>query len=224
MTTAIRWLLGSILALPVIAIGLNPTTSSFRGDPRHTGVYPAAAGPALTRVRWSFQTGGPVRGSAALASGRVFVGSADGRVYALELSSGRRLWSADLGGAVSSTPAVSGGTVFAASRNRRLTALDAGSGAVRWRFDFGPELPFPWGWDYWVSSPVVAGRRVFVGAGDGGLYALEASTGRRIWRLSTGGRIRSSPAIADGVVYVGSMKGIEAASLSEEAQLQTRGW
>lgn len=207
MTTAIRWLLGSILALPVLPIGLNPTTSSFRGDPRHSGVFPAAAGPALTRVRWSFQTAGPIRGSAALASGRVFVGSADGRVYAVELSSGRRLWSADLGGAVSSTPAVSGGTVFAASRNRRLTALDAGSGAVRWRFDFGPELPFQWGWDYWVSSPVVAGSRVFVGAGDGGLYALEASTGRRIWRLSTGGRIRSSPAVADGVVYVGSMDG-----------------
>lgn len=202
MTTALFCLLGVSLGL-----FLPAPVSTFRGDPRHSGVFAGDAGRALLRVRWSFQTGGAVRGSAVTDSGKVFVGSADGRLYALDLSTGRVLWQTDLGGAVSSTPAVSGALVFASSRNRRLTALESATGKVRWVFDFGPELPFPWGWDYWLSSPTVAGSRVLVGAGDGGLYALEASTGARLWRLSTGGRVRSSPAVADGVVYVGSMDG-----------------
>lgn len=206
MNTLLLWLLGASLGLPAPP-SRDPAT--FRGDPRHSGVFAATPGPALARVRWSFLTRGSIRGSAAVAAGRVFVGSADGRLYALDLRSGRPIWAADLGGAVSSTPAVSGGLVFATSRTEsgRLTALDAASGRVRWRFDFAPEVPFPWGWDYWLSSPVVAGPRVFVGAGDGGLYALELRSGRRIWRFATGGRVRSSPAYADGVVYVGSMDG-----------------
>ena len=201
MITA-AWLLGSVLALSP-----SPSVSTFRGDSRHSGVFSGAAGPALARVRWSFQSGGPIRGSAVTDAGRVFFGSADGRLYAVDLATGRPLWQRDLGGAVSSTPAVSGALVFASSRNRRLTALDAASGRVRWAFDFEPELAFPWGWDYWLSSPTAAGSRVLVGAGDGGLYALDASTGAKLWRLSTGGRVRSSPAVADGVVYVGSMDG-----------------
>lgn len=204
MHTAMAWLLATGLALtPSGAVG----PPVFRGDLRHSGVFPSRAGDALERVRWTFATGGPVRGSAVVSGRAVFFGSADGNLCSVDFSTGRELWRADLGGAVSSTPAVSGGSVFATSRNRTLTALDRSTGRVRWRFDMGPELPFSWGWDYWLSSPAVSDNRVFVGGGDGNLYALEASTGRRLWRLATGGRIRSSPAVADRTVYVGSMGG-----------------
>ena len=36
------------------------------------------------------------------------------------------------------------------------------------------------------------------------MYALKASTGTKLWSYKTGGRIDSSPAVAYGVVYVGS--------------------
>ena len=41
-------------------------------------------------------------------------------------------------------------------------------------------------------------------AGDGNLYALNASTGAKLWSYTTGGAVWSSPAVANGVVYVGS--------------------
>ena len=44
---------------------------------------------------------------------------------------------------------------------------------------------------------------VYVGSADGSLYAFNAATGRRIWSAAAGNLIESSPAVADGVVYVG---------------------
>ena len=196
-----------------LAVSVSPTatlaleTATFRADSGHSGVYPAGAGPAFSKVLWSFPTRGPVRGSPVVAGDTVLCGSGDGHLYALDAGSGRERWRASLGGAVASSPAVSDGTVFVTSRERAVTALDLGTGAVRWRFEADPDLPFPWGWDFWLSSPAVANGTVYVGSGDGRVYALDAWTGRRLWSVQTGGRVRSSPAVAGGVVYAGSMDG-----------------
>ena len=179
----------------------------FRGDPRHTGVSGSPAGPALAGVAWKFATKGPVRGAAAFAGDLVVFGSGDGNLYALDAATGRERWRADLHGAVASTPAIADGVVFATSRERGVTAVDLATGKLRWRFETGPDAPFAWGWDFWLSSPLVAGGRVHVGGGDGKIYALDARTGARLWDFATGGRVRSSPALADGVVYAGSMDG-----------------
>jgi outer membrane protein assembly factor BamB len=55
------------------------------------------------------------------------------------------------------------------------------------------------------SSPAVVGGTVFVGSYDGNVYALNASTGAFIWGHTCGAAVRrSSPAVADGKVYIGS--------------------
>src|SRR6266568_6329568 len=75
----------------------------FRGNPPLTGV---AAGnlPDKLSLLWSFKTGGPVKSSAAIVDGRVFIGSGDGQVYALELGGGKKVWAAKTGGPVDSSP------------------------------------------------------------------------------------------------------------------------
>ena len=42
---------------------------------------------------------------------------------------------------------------------------------------------------------------------DGNVYALNASTGAKLWSFATGGQVYSSPAVANGVVYIGSFDG-----------------
>ena len=39
------------------------------------------------------------------------------------------------------------------------------------------------------------------------MYALNASTGAKLWSYTTGSNVYSSPAVANGVVYVGSYDG-----------------
>jgi outer membrane protein assembly factor BamB len=45
---------------------------------------------------------------------------------------------------------------------------------------------------------------VYVASEDGNVYALRASTGAKLWSYATGTSVDSSPAVANGVVYVGS--------------------
>lgn len=185
------------------------TSSMFRGDAAHTGVY-QGGGPTLLGVAWRAMTQGDVISSPVVSGGLVYVGSGDGHLYALDLASGERHWAFDAGTAIASSPAVGGGLVFAAGRDGSIFGVSATTGARRWRIATGPDLPLPWGHesgDYFISSPLYVDGMVIVGVGDGGVYALDASTGRRKWRAATEGRVRSSPAAANGRVYVGSDDG-----------------
>jgi eukaryotic-like serine/threonine-protein kinase len=211
-----------IHALIGLLLALTPSdVSVFRGDPRHTGAFASAVGPAFARLRWKFDAHGPVRGSLIARGGILFFGSGDGNLYAVDAGSGKERWRTALGGAVFSTPAISGDVVVATARERTIVALDRATGRVRWRFEAGPDAPFDFGWDYWLSSPTIAedGRTVYAGSGDGRLYALDLASGRKVWEFETDGRVRSSPAVSDGVVYCGSMDGKVYALAAESGRL-----
>ena len=75
-------------------------------------------------------------------------------------------------------------------------AMDRETGVEVWKFATGaPNLP---------SSPVVVGDLVVFGAFDGHVYGLDTATGAMRWQYSGAEKVLSSPAVADGVVYVGS--------------------
>src|SRR2546426_1468249 len=77
----------------------------FRGNPALTGVASGTL-PDKLSLLWSFKTDGPVKSSAAIVGGRVFIGSGDSHVYALELGSGKKSWAAKTGGPVDSSPQI----------------------------------------------------------------------------------------------------------------------
>jgi outer membrane protein assembly factor BamB len=189
----------------------QPSAATITAAPTATAAaatgFRVDARPGGRRLAWLAPTGGPVRSTPAVAGDTVYFGSADGALHAVDSRSGRERWRFATAGPISSSPAVAQGTVFFTSRDRHLYAVDAESGRQRWRFAMGEDLPFIWGWDYFLSSPALDGGRVYVGSGDGHVYAVDARSGREAWRFKTGGRVRSSPAVADGSVYAGSMDG-----------------
>jgi outer membrane protein assembly factor BamB len=111
-----------------------------------------------------------VYSSPAVVGGVVYVGSGDGKVYALKASSGAKLWSyttGTSGGGVRSSPAVVGGVVYVGSGDGKVYALKASSGAKLWSYTTS-------NWVY--SSPAVVNGVVYVGSQDGNVYALGASS------------------------------------------------
>ena len=105
------------------------------------------------------------------------------------------LWRFPVPNDVYASAAVVNGVVYVGG-NDNIYALDAYTGAKIWNYS----TSYSW------SSPAVSEGVVFIGA-DGDILALDALTGTKIWSFPTTGRVVSSPAVVDGMVYVGSFEG-----------------
>jgi len=214
--------------VPVFALGLlllsclgasSDAQSMFRGDPAHSGVYAGEGPRQFHRVKWKFPTGNRIVSSPVIDNKKIYFGSDDGNVYAIDAESGREIWRRSTKGPVPSTPAVAGDTVYFTSYDGNFYALNAETGVLKWKFATGGERRFeakglhgmqpknqtiadPF--DIYLSSPVVADGMVYFGSGDGNLYALDAATGHLRWKFKTGDVVHASPAFVKGVVFVGS--------------------
>jgi outer membrane protein assembly factor BamB len=186
------------------------TSTMFRSEPAHRGTAPPLFS-GQGGVRWRFQTGGTVRSTPAVTADRVYAGSGDGFLYAINRNDGTLAWRFDAGNPVHASPAVSGDLVVAATLAGRIFAVDETTGALRWSLTSGTLLPLntrpAGGWDIFVSSPTVVGDTVFIGSPDGNLYALQLASGNQIWKAATGGRLRATPSVSNDLVVVGSWNG-----------------
>ncbi|MEW6222558.1 MAG: PQQ-binding-like beta-propeller repeat protein [Candidatus Hadarchaeota archaeon] len=142
--------------------------------------------------------------SPTVAGGKVYFGTEHGGlengriIYALNIENGDEVWSKKLGGSVDSSPAVVGEKVFVGSFDGKVHALDAANGNEIWSFQTGDTI--------YTASPTVVDNTVYIGSWDGKLYALNAADGNLKWSYSTGGTIDSTPAVVNGVLYIGSGK------------------
>ena len=179
-------------------------------------------------IKWRFATGGERRfeakgihgltpsyqniadpmdlflSSPAVVNHRVYFGSSDGHIYALDAETGVLMWSFETGDVVHASPAVVNGTVYIGSWDSYLYALDAETGREKWRFKSG-EDPVYHNQVGFQSSPAVSDGVVYVGCRDGHVYAIDANTGKKNWDYSTSQSwVNGTPAVRDGVVYVGT--------------------
>jgi eukaryotic-like serine/threonine-protein kinase len=81
-------------------------------------------------LNWSYTTGGPVQAPPAVASGTVYVGSNDGKVYALNATTGALQWSYATGSNVLSSPAVANGIVYIGSNDHKGYAFGLAGGTT----------------------------------------------------------------------------------------------
>jgi eukaryotic-like serine/threonine-protein kinase len=197
----------------------NQQTAFFRNDANHTGFYDTRGLKSLIGPAWVFKTGSRIFSSPVICENKLFIGSDDGYLYALDARNGNLLWKFSTGGRVSSTPAAYKNKVAFMSFDGYVYCLDQKSGKEIWKFKTAGEKVFsapgihgmpekdrklddPW--DMFLSSPVVANDLLYVGCGEGVFYALDAITGQKKWEFKTGDVIHSSPAYANETVYFGS--------------------
>lgn len=145
--------------------------------------------------------------SPAVVNGKVYFGSGDGNVYAVDARSGSLVWKFPTGDVVHASPAVVNGVVYIGSWDSYFYALDAESGQEKWRFHAGEDAVIHNQQGFQSSAAVVEGV-VYVGCRDGHVYALDAASGKKKWDYSTSkGWVNGTPAVRDGVLYVGTSDG-----------------
>lgn len=197
----------------------DQATPMFRGNPEHSGVYPAVGVPQFNAVKWTFHALGQVISSPAVDGGTVYVGSTSGNLYAVDRATGTEKWKFEAKSRITSSPAVSEGLVYFGAFDGVFYALDSATGKLKWKFQTAGERRFagkhlhgatpvaetmPDPWDCYLSSPVVWSGVVYFGSGDGNIYALDAATGTLKWKVQTGEVVHASPAIAHGTLFIGS--------------------
>jgi outer membrane protein assembly factor BamB len=139
--------------------------------------------------------------SPVIAGDRVYIGSGDHHVYALDLASGALKWKFKTGNVVHATPAVADGVVYIGSWDRNLYALRAESGEKLWSFATGDDTQI-YNQVGIASSAAVANGLVYFGCRDGHFYAVDAKTGLLKWSHDNHkGWVIASPAVDSGVVY-----------------------
>ena len=131
------------------------------------------------------------------ADGRMFYGSsADHKIHAVDLDSGRALWSFFTEGPIRFAPCVSGGRVYAASDDGCLYCLNSRDGRLVWQFRGGPRGERMIGNGQMISrwpgrsGVLVDGKTAYFTAGMWGpdgvsIYALDAEDGSVIWKNNT---------------------------------------
>src|SRR5688500_8451590 len=145
--------------------GPSPSATTwphYRGTAQQLGVASGKLARRL-KVNWKFRTGGPVTSSPVVAGGQVFIGSADGFVYALRLDNGRKIWAFKTGDAVEAPPSVVGGAVVVGSSDGVLYSLDAATGKPRWKYRTEDKIL---GAANWAPAPGGKGTWLLVGSYD----------------------------------------------------------
>lgn len=190
-----------LIFTPPQSMNSNPAPgewSMFRHDLNRSGSIDSSDSSPQGTVKWVFPTEGPVHSSPAVVDGIVYIGSRDGKLYALDAATGAKLWEYETGSWADSSPTVADGVVYFGSNDGNLYALDASSGVKLWEFRAGQGI---------TSSPAVSDGTVYIGARNYKLYAVDTATGTELWSYKTNGFVASSPAVADGIVYFGSNDG-----------------
>ena len=140
----------------------------------------------------------------AVAAGRVFISALlpdieNDSLYALDLGTGAELWHVARAGG-NSAPAISGGIVYVGGDSLDFYAIDAETGVERWRRS---------GEDLGASFVVIADDLIYATTSQGDLLALDAArAGEERWRYEIGKAPYASPAVMNGVIFVGSEWGL----------------
>ncbi len=165
-------------------------------NPDETVITPATV--SRLKPKWVFETEGDVSSEPTVVNGVVYFGSWDGKEYAVDAATGKKIWEFDCNSPSRSGAAYDDGVLYFGDLAGRLYAVDAKTGALKWKTRVDQHRD-----TVATSSPMVYRGRIYMGVASheeganlkykdyacctfrGGVIALDARTGKQIWRFYT---------------------------------------
>ncbi len=161
---------------------------------------------------WNYTFADTCSWSPAIEGGILYTGCYDHYVYAIDASEGSLIWSYNMAPTASnlllcSSPTISNGVVYIGYgeifADGALLAINASTGSKIWNYTVSSQV---------LTVPAVADGIVYagtfdiMGSDDCSVFAVNATTGALLWTSKDPNQAyTSSPTVANGVVYIGSM-------------------
>jgi len=134
------------------------------------------------RSFWDSRVSALVAGGPIAGMNKIFLGTENGDVFALDAETGELIWQAKIKGEVITAPAIDSGILVVNTASGVLKGFDANTGDEIWKVEQDvPALTLRG-----ISTPVIASGGVLVGSGKGelGVYILEK--GQAGWTTEVG--------------------------------------
>lgn len=134
------------------------------------------------RSFWDSRTSASVAGGPVAGLNKVFLGTENGDVFALDAETGELVWQAKIKGEIITAPAIDAGILVVHSASGILKAFDANTGDDLWKIENDvPALTLRG-----ISTPVIASGGVIIGSGKGDLSVYMLETGQAGWVTEVG--------------------------------------
>jgi outer membrane protein assembly factor BamB len=139
------------------------------------GGYGMPKADGITPDPWDFWLSSPL-----VQDGRVYFGSSDHHVYALDAATGAEVWRFEADDSIHAAPALHDGRLFIGTWGTKIYALDAKTGTKLWDFQGGKdaETGILQGFS---AAPTIDGDTVYIGSRDGYMRAFNAADGKLRW-------------------------------------------
>jgi outer membrane protein assembly factor BamB len=203
----------TIYATPVVVGDIvcvaTYTGSSAGGNGKLVAINRLAPGysegaPQRSKGEWIYPSGvqlmGAIVGSPVVVDKTIYVGSSDGKLYAVDTTYGENKWKNpfDTGGKIWTSPVVDGSLIYVSNYERKLFAVSSADGTQAWSTPLVLSANI-------ASSPAVSADSIFVGTFDNHLHCIDKATGKEKWNFEGGNWFWSTPVVKDDVVYAGCL-------------------
>ncbi len=170
----------------------------FRGDRSFSGTAQGSLAESF-EIKWIFRSGDALNSSPVIENGRVYIGSMNGKAYAVDIHTGREIWSYDAGAGIEAPPLVHGGNVFFTVLNGDLISLRAETGVLNWSYQTKGKIMGSAN----VVEPDELNAWIIAGSYDNKLHCVNAADGSSVWTYQTKNFINGAPAVSGDYVYTG---------------------
>lgn len=171
----------------------------YRGDSNLSGNTDSDLSDSL-KLKWSYKTGGDIIASPVIGYGKIFIGSTDGNMYALNIDDGSLVWKYDSGDDIEASALILNENIYFGNLSGDFFSLKADSGTVNWKAKVKSDIR---GSANYALHSSVDYPILFVGCYDSKMYALNSLTGEIIWEYKTGNYINGAPAVNNNILVFG---------------------
>lgn len=171
--------------------GKDIASSHYNGD--ETALTPETVG--KLKVKWVFEVGDDISGQPLVVDGVVYFGSWDGKEYAVDAKTGKKIWEFDCSQSSRAAATYEKGLLAFVDIAGFLHVLDAKTGVEKWKVRTDSHRSA-----VGTSSPIMYQGRIYIGVASheegamlsrrdyacctfrGSVVSYDAATGKEIWR------------------------------------------